>query len=539
MKHRFTFIVIIVLALFFRLYGLNWDQGHYLHPDERLYVNASGLSWPASLAEFLSPKSPLNPKMFYYGSFPLYFYKLIHSLFFPAESFLLTSRLVSALVSFITIPLIYLIAKNLFSKHIGLLAALIFAFTPGIIQHAHFNTTETFLVFFLTAITLVSILALKLKQYQLFSLAGILVGLAYATKIVGLTFISIPILAGLMLYLKDKNGMKLVLAFVLCFGLVGVTGIVAAPYQIIDFPKFQQEQEYMQGVTYGKYKPVFVIIYENTSRYLYPMMRILPFTFGFLAFPLTLVGFLLLIKRFIKTFSFKNSPELLLILLYPLIYFLWAGSWYAKFSRYFIIIFPFLAIWAAWLVARLPKVVQALLTTVIIINGLLFLRIYIKPHTRIQGSIWLYQHAAKGASIAGEHWDDNLPLPLAGYDSSVFQTISLPVYDTPDDAEKIARLVKLLSTSDYFAITSRRVYYSIVKNPKLYPNTSRFYKLLFAGKLGFETSATFTNYPYIASDDFADETFQSYDHPPVVIFKNVQKLSPDQLSKTITIAKNL
>ena len=38
MKFKYYLFLIIAFAVFFRLYGINWDQGFHLHPDERAIV---------------------------------------------------------------------------------------------------------------------------------------------------------------------------------------------------------------------------------------------------------------------------------------------------------------------------------------------------------------------------------------------------------------------------------------------------------------------------------------------------------------------
>jgi hypothetical protein len=103
--------------------------------------------------------------------------------------------------------------------------------------------------------------------------------------------------------------------------------------------------------------------------------------------------------------------------------------------------------------------------------------------------------------------------------------------------QKVNQLSQKVSQSDYFIISSRRVYQSILNNKKLYPYTYSFYKKLFAGDLGFVLQKKITNYPYFFSDDFADESFQSYDHPPVLIFKNEKRLTEKSIERLIIYEK--
>ena len=70
---KIILIAIIFLAGIFRFYGIDWDQGYKLHPDERaIILTVDHLSPPQNLSDFLSPTSMWNPHFFAYGSFPFY-----------------------------------------------------------------------------------------------------------------------------------------------------------------------------------------------------------------------------------------------------------------------------------------------------------------------------------------------------------------------------------------------------------------------------------------------------------------------------------
>src|SRR3989344_2659877 len=70
---KLILIAVFIIAAMLRLYGINWDQGHNLHPDERaIILTVLRLQPPIDLASFLSPTSLWNPHFFAYGSFPMY-----------------------------------------------------------------------------------------------------------------------------------------------------------------------------------------------------------------------------------------------------------------------------------------------------------------------------------------------------------------------------------------------------------------------------------------------------------------------------------
>ena len=521
-------IIIIAIGSFLRFYNPFWDQGLFLHPDERLFVNASTLSLPLSLKEFFSPSSPLNPHMFYYGSLLLYMYKLV-SLISPF-SFLITSRIISALFSALTIGIVFGIGKELFSKKIGLLASIFFAFAVGSIQYAHFNTTESSLIFLLSTITYIDILSVKKKNIFFLVLSCVFVAIATAIKITGLTFGVSPFLAFLLFFERGIVWKKILQWTTISLIVATTLFILLTPYQWIDFKEFQSQQSYMQAVTYGVFKPPFVIIYQNSIPYIYQLIQVLPFDFGFFSFPLSLIGLILLLKKLLK--QWRNELLILFIFIFPIPYFLWSGLWFAKYARYYLLLLPFLSVWAAYALKGLNKYIAMFLVFFVVVNALLFFRLYTTQNTRIAASLWIYQHLPYHATIATEHWDDTLPLRLPLFDGS-YTNVQLKVYDD-ETPGKFNQLSDTLSHADYLILSSRRVYVSIQNNPNKYPLTNHFYSLLFSNKLGYEKIYDISFSPFFFSDNFADETFQSYDHPPVLIFKNIAHFPPEQIFKLIS-----
>lgn len=524
-KLQLLILAVLIVGALLRIYNLNWDDGHFLHPDERLYVNASDITFPSSLSEFFLPTSPLNPDMFYYGSLPLYLYKSINVIFLSDYSFLISSRVVASAFSILTVIFIFLSTRVIFGKISAYYAAIIYMYMPGSIQHAHFNTTESILIFLLSLI-----IFLSLKIHKSFSLKNILLlaivyGLAISTKVTGTLFLILPFIS-FAHFTFTKGVVKTVSKGVFFVGIVIIVFIITSPYQLIDWQQFIDEQSYMQGVILGQSKPPFTIIYEGTLAYLYPLLFVMPFIFGFATIPISLLGLLIIVRRLIHKKS--NFYLLLIILVLPLIYFAWTGAWYAKFSRYYLLLAPFICIWGGYALARVKKPVAILFVLLIILNGISFLKIYLSPHTRIMASRWINVNIAEGSTIAGEHWDDNLPLPLNNTKNPFFNRIQLEVYN-PDTKDKIETLSNQLSQSDYFITSSRRVYASILANNKQHPYTAKFYSLLSSGRLGYIQVEKFTNYPFFFSDDIADESFQSYDHPPVVIYKNVKRLHSNKI----------
>ena len=192
---------ILALALGLRLYNLDWDHGHHLHPDERfISLVDSGTKWPSFGAYFDTQHSPLNPNQgasYSYGTFPLFLGKAVaeatgHSGF---DDSYLVGRTLTALFDTGTVLLVFAIGSLLWSRRVGLLAALLSALTVLQIQLAHFWTVDPYLTFFSTATLYVSIRIARSGGVASYLLCGAAIGLGLASKVTALTLVALPVAA--------------------------------------------------------------------------------------------------------------------------------------------------------------------------------------------------------------------------------------------------------------------------------------------------------------------------------------------------------
>ncbi len=159
----------------------------------------------------------------------------------------------------------------------------------------------------------------------------------------------------------------------------------------------------------------------------------------------------------------------------------------------------------------------------------MFISIYLKPHSRIQASVWVYQNIPAHSYILSELWDDGLPLSIQGYNSE-YQSYQLPVFNQ-DNPQKWQELAVQLAQADYYILASNRGWGSIMRVPKKYPQMSKFYEKLLAGETNYKLVAKFSSYPSLEylgipltiNDSWSEEAFTVYDHPEVMIFKNMDK----------------
>ncbi len=167
-----------------------------------------------------------------------------------------------------------------------------------------------------------------------------------------------------------------------------------------------------------------------------------------------------------------------------------------------------------------------------------FVRLYFVQHPYDISSRWILDHVPAGSRIVSPHWDDKVPRSIPDYprSPSVYKMegreFELGVYEQ-DTSPNLQLLLRKISSADYITFATPRAVDSIPRIPLEYPRTTALLQLLWAEKLGFKLEKTFKNRPSLVgfefNDDLADESFSVYDHPKVVVFKNVEHLLPEEM----------
>jgi hypothetical protein len=222
----------------------------------------------------------------------------------------------------------------------------------------------------------------------------------------------------------------------------------------------------------------------------------------------------------------------IMVLAYVAIVFLYVATRFQHMGRYLLPILPLLAVAASYgvfrLLGRRPRLLGAVAAVLVVLTAgyaLAFHSVYTTQTTRLQAGDWISAHVRPGSKIANEHWDDTLPV---GGQAARYELLTVPVFE-PDDDTKMRRLYEPLARADYYALSSPRAWRTIGRLPDRYPLMVRFYRQLFAGRLGFEEVASFSSQPRLLGvtlDDLgAEEAFWVYDHPPVRFFRHQRKLT--------------
>ncbi len=219
------FLLVLVLAGYLRLTGVDWGEGQGQHPDENTFSGVLGAiraqtcidetlavdACPLEQRRWLSPgeyfnsqTSPLNPYnrgygSFVYGNLPMNLIRVVVDASGQGDQRLF-GRQASAFADLFAIFFLYLLVARLYDRRVALLAALFSSLAVMQIQQAHFFTTDLFVntfaflaIYFVVEIlksehqpdaaplTVRSVLSNPLFQYSLGF--GVAYGMALASKL--------------------------------------------------------------------------------------------------------------------------------------------------------------------------------------------------------------------------------------------------------------------------------------------------------------------------------------------------------------------
>ena len=403
--NNWALLLLVAAAFILRTYGLNWDDGHLFHPDERHILMVShNLALPATptLESLADVESPLNPKSFVYGSLVFYLVagathllalvteftrQLTGLLRADMDGMRYVGRFLSASFDTGTVILTYVLAARYYGRHVGLLAAYFVALSVLGIQLSHFYASDTLLTFFIAASVLCSLRIVRRPTLANSLALGLFVGLALSSKISALPIL-FTALAGHALHLfvlpaLDEPGASepgletaaqsaevlgdggrpddadssrrwwraptrgevihstLLMAATL-LTLVAVF-VIAQPYVIVDFEAFRHDIVGQGEMVRGIADLPYTRQYANTAPYLYFITNLAVWGLGLPLGILALGGWALSLARI----PFRPRRTDLLLLSWVVPYFAITGSFHAKFLRYMLPILPFLCIFAA------------------------------------------------------------------------------------------------------------------------------------------------------------------------------------------------
>lgn len=605
---------VLGLGAVLRFVGLNWDEGHWIHPDEgHMRIILSVVRMPDHPSQYFdthqSPLNSLNQGYDYsYGTLPLFTTravaewldrscnqpksnagKVVATLLaaedvpsvavcgegdFVGSKSALVGRLLSGLADLGTLAVMYLLGRRLYGEGVGLLSAALGAVAVLMIQQAHFFTVDSASVFFVALTGYCSVRAGQSGHWLAFGAAGVCSGLAAACKISAGLSVGLVLLGGVWRYLSAASEDQRSLHWQPVFGvalaaLLSITAFrVAQPYAF-EGPGFlglRLNPDWLGRLTQiraeqnGEWDLPPGVQWTDRAPLLFPLVNMVVWGMGLPLGSAMLAGWAVAGVQLMR----RHRLQHLVIWTWATGLFLYLGTRWVKTNRYFIMLYPFLIVMAASFLMqccrsrrRALRLLGLALTAIVVLGTTLwagaFVCVYARPHTRLAASRWIYANIPQGATLANEHWDWGVPIPLDGYDAfgSMYRGFEMEHY-REDTEEKREDLYSWLQRADYVCIASNRLYASIPRLEARYPLTTAYYGALFSGQLGFDLVADFTSAPSLGPFQFpdqelpfslieapyvsqtspirvvlppAEEAFSVYDHPRVLIFRKTEAFS--------------
>ncbi len=490
---RLAFLGLVLAAFAVRLIGLNWDDGQLLHPDEyhvtEVTVDRVQLPLPPDWSNLTDPAlSTLNPRSdgedglhrsFAYGSLPLYATDLVaeglnrlagaptadrlipgtsdrdwHSL----DQLFKVGRLINMILDTVVVTMVFAIARMIGGAAAGLAAAAIYAFAPGVVQLAHFYTTDSWLTFGAALTLLCAILAARGGNRRLFILAGLAAGFTLATKPTGVATI---VLVGLAIlydaWLRHRSGSSpaavagaLAERFVLAAIAAIVVFAVGEPYAVLNPTSYLADLREQTSIQRGTFDVPYTRVYIGTTPILYQVEQLVRWGMGPVGGLLGVVGIAALTWR---AWRHRGAAELM-TLGWILIFLATLLLPQTKFLRYVAPMVPALAIAGGYLLSRLLSVrlprfgpAAKLTISAAAMAGLVFWvsatsSVYAHDNTRIAATQWIYGNVPAGSAITTEVWDRGVPLdmgPVLRADTLQYEWLSLDSYqDRPVYGDLVA-----------------------------------------------------------------------------------------------------
>ncbi len=393
----------LLTGLVLRLWGIDWGFPRVdLSPDELNVWNISArLSW-----------HDLDPRFYNYSGLTFYLNFFAAQLLrllgvdLQPHTILLVNRLWSVAFGTLTIAVAYQAARALFADaKAGAWASWLVALLPIHAWHSHFGTSDIGLVFWITTVFWLAVLAYQEPSTKRFLLAGLAIGLATGVKFNGAMAAVILLVAATAAWREKRiAGLGRAVALLAMAGGAALLGfLIVSPYSLIHLKTtmdaFFFESAHVRGGHYGfDLSPAGWPYYP----YVYQLFAAFPFSFGL---PLYLATLASLVHFALRT----PKARVLLGLSFPLLYLGILASWKFVPTRYYLPALPILLILAAPGLSRAFTAVKNRWRTIARLALLLVLAYTLaydlstvdrfRRDTRLAASRWAGQAIPRGSRI--------------------------------------------------------------------------------------------------------------------------------------------
>ncbi len=528
---------LFVLALVIRVVGLDFDQGHFYHPDERAIGDA--------IQRLSFRPLQLNPHFFAYGSFPLYVTKAVTSVLAAAtgrpwfnsyDGAVHAGRLLSAVWGALTVLLLAQIGRRWYGDGAGLLSGLLLALAVLHVQTSHFAATDVALTFLvLLALAGAARLASRGRARDAV-LAGAVTGLALATKASAAPLL-LPLAVAAWFAGRGRGLASAARLLSLAYAAALVFFALGEPYAFLDFREFWRSVTEQGAMVRHAGTFPFTNQYVGLPNFLYEGKELVLWGLGPL---LGLAALYATARKLLRARALTPGEWVFVSFLVP--YVLITCTFEVKFPRYLLPVYPILLLFAgAWLAERAAggragRVLRAAVVAGTAVWALAFLTIYTRPHSAVAASTWFHDRVPDGARVLEEDWDEGFPFSFPGRPAERYTVVQFPFYEN-DSPAKMTKLAGELAKADWVVLQTKRLYGAVSRASARYPLTYRAFRLLFAGDLGYVLEKDVASRPSLfgieAPDELADESFSVYDHPKALLFRNDRRLDEKELARRL------
>jgi 4-amino-4-deoxy-L-arabinose transferase-like glycosyltransferase len=329
-----------------RVWGSNFGLPDYTryHPDEHALVErAAAILWTGdwNLGRFNYPPFYAYLQTIAYAAY--FLWGAAQGLWdrvmpFTLPQYYHIGRLVTVTFGTLTVLVVYLSGRQLYRRRVGLLAAALLGGCYLHIIHSHYATFDIMLGFLVSLVLLFSeLLRTRRETTRWYFLAGLCAGLAGATKYNGAVVVLIPLIAHVLVTPWGEWGWlngKLFLGVGAFF--VGFWG--GNPFALGNMTEF------LNGLAtvlhhYGTQQPGF----EGTGNWRWYQYVFLTSADA----PWVVAGVTGLLGL-----AWRDWRKGLLLLIFPLTYYLLASRFVVRFERNMVPLLPFLALGGGWLLDR-------------------------------------------------------------------------------------------------------------------------------------------------------------------------------------------
>jgi YYY domain-containing protein len=406
--------VLLVLTMlvggYFRFMANNWDDFVRFHPDERFLSGvvsklngpliftgddvagqmvACQQKYPETAGRggwFDTACSPWNPHnigegMYVYGTLPSFLVRWTSDLLIDAtgqgswggyNGVHLVGRGLSAAAESGIILLVFLMGLQLHNKWVGLLAALLYAMTVFSIQQAHFWTADAMTNLFCAAAIYCTVRVQTEGKLTDYLAAGLFAGMAFASRInvapvVFLIFGAAVIRALPLLDTRQSGAERSRIFTGAAFGLVGA-GVMAFlafrvfnPYAftgpsilgIVPNPRWLADVSQASYLVSGNAESPPNWQWVGRTSWLFPFVNISLYGMGLLLALTGWGGWLWSLWRVIR--GRAGGVQNIIPVIWILGMFLWTGNLWVMSMRYYLPLYPLLALLAAWALVDLVQ----------------------------------------------------------------------------------------------------------------------------------------------------------------------------------------